>query len=75
MTRDDAIARATAHFDAGGFLALLREAVSIPTESQRPDHAGQLDAYLKDFIVPLVAKLGFRTRRSCRTRTARTGRS
>ena len=60
MTRDDAIARATAHFDAGGFLALLREAVSIPTESQRPDHAGQLDAYLKDFIVPLVAKLGFR---------------
>ncbi len=36
MTRDAAIARATETFDSGAFLALLREAVAYPTESQAP---------------------------------------
>lgn len=59
MTREHAIAEATARFDAGGYLALLREAVAIPTESQRPDHGEQLHAYLAGFITPLVGRLGF----------------
>lgn len=59
MTRDDAIARATAHFDAGGFLSLLREAVAYPTESQAPGQGAALHAYLDAFITPLAGRLGF----------------
>ncbi len=34
MSRRDAIALAHRHYDDGGFLAVLREAVGLPTESQ-----------------------------------------
>lgn len=59
MTRDAAIARATEAFDSGAFLALLREAVAMPTESQAPGQEAALRAYLDAFITPLVARLGF----------------
>ncbi len=59
MTRDDAIGRATATFDVGGFLGLLREAVAYPTESQAPGQEVALHAYLDAFIAPLVSRLGF----------------
>ncbi|RUP20953.1 M20/M25/M40 family metallo-hydrolase, partial [Methylobacterium sp.] len=61
MTRDAAIARATEAFDSGAFLALLREAVAMPTESQAPGQEAALRAYLDAFIAPLVARLGFET--------------
>ena len=61
MTRDAAIARATDSFDSGAFLALLREAVAMPTESQAPGQEAALRAYLDVFIAPLVARLGFAT--------------
>ena len=59
MTRDAAIARATDSFDSGAFLALLREAVAMPTESQAPGQEAALRAYLDAFIAPLVTRLGF----------------
>lgn len=61
MTRDAAIARATEAFDSGAFLALLREAVAMPTESQAPGQEAALRAYLESFIAPLVSRLGFET--------------
>ncbi|MGC5779007.1 M20 family metallopeptidase [Methylobacterium sp. NFXW15] len=63
MTRDDAIARATADFDAGGYLNLLREAVAMPTESQKPGQDEALHAYLTRFLDPLTERLGFQERR------------
>lgn len=59
MTRHAAIARATDSFDSGAFLALLRGAVSLPTESQAPGQNAALRAYLDTFVTPLVSRLGF----------------
>ena len=39
MSRTDAIARAYAYFDDGGFLADLRRRVAIPSSSQEPERA------------------------------------
>ncbi|ACA17383.1 peptidase M20 [Methylobacterium sp. 4-46] len=62
MSRHDALARAARHFDDGGFLATLREAVARPTESQAPGQIPALAAYLTEFLVPATARLGFRHR-------------
>jgi acetylornithine deacetylase/succinyl-diaminopimelate desuccinylase-like protein len=62
MSRTDAIARAHAHFDDGGFLADLTRRVAIPSSSQEPDRAGALRGYLVDEIAPTLAKLGFTCR-------------
>src|ERR1700761_1784397 len=62
MSRANAIARAHAYFDNGGFLADLTRRVAIPSSSQEPDRAAVLRGYLGDEIVPTLAKLGF----SCR---------
>ena len=59
MGRDDALARATAHFDEGAFLDLLQDAVGRQTESQAQGHNDSLRAYLTEFITPLTARLGF----------------
>jgi acetylornithine deacetylase/succinyl-diaminopimelate desuccinylase-like protein len=59
MSRANAIARAHAYFDDGGFLADLTRRVAIPSSSQEPDRAGVLRAYLDDEIAPTLAKLGF----------------
>ncbi|TNC15753.1 M20 family metallopeptidase [Methylobacterium terricola] len=62
MSRRDAIALAHRHYDDGDFLAVLRRAVGLPTESQAPDQGPALAAYLTQFMIPLVARLGFETR-------------
>ncbi|MFH6783823.1 MULTISPECIES: M20 family metallopeptidase [Methylobacterium] len=62
MSRRDAIALAHRHFDDGDFLAVLREAVGLPTESQAPGQGPALAAYLDRFMIPLVSRLGFETR-------------
>ncbi|WP_043748899.1 M20 family metallopeptidase [Methylobacterium nodulans] len=62
MSRHDAIALATRHFDDGGFLATLQEAVARPTESQAPGQLPALTAYLTDLVAPAVARLGFTSR-------------
>ena len=65
MSRDAAIARATAGFDAGRFAADLARLVAIPTESQTPDGADALTAYVETEMRPRLAGLGF----SCRVLT------
>ena len=60
MTRDGAIRRALDHFDGGAFLDALARRVAIPTESQNPARAGELERYLREEIGPAVERLGGR---------------
>jgi len=62
MSRANAISRAEAYFDDGGFLADLTRRVAIPSSSQEPERAAALRAYLDNEIVPTLKPLGF----SCR---------
>ena len=62
MSRANAIARAHAYFDDGGFLADLSRRVAIPSSSQEPERATALQSYLSDEIVPALARLGFTCR-------------
>lgn len=59
MSRANAIARAYAYFDDGGFLADLTRRVAIASSSQEPERAGTLLTYLADEIAPTLAPLGF----------------
>ena len=65
MTRADAIASATAYFDAGTFKADLARRVATPTESQNPERKAELARYLEAEIAPALQALGF----TCRTLT------
>jgi acetylornithine deacetylase/succinyl-diaminopimelate desuccinylase-like protein len=62
MSRANAIARAHAYFDDGGFLADLTRRVAIPSSSQEPERANALRSYLVDEIVPTLGQLGFACR-------------
>jgi acetylornithine deacetylase/succinyl-diaminopimelate desuccinylase-like protein len=62
MSRPNAIARARAYFDDGGFLADLTRRVAIPSSSQEPERANALRSYLVDEIVPALTQLGFTCR-------------
>ncbi|MBI3376042.1 MAG: M20 family metallopeptidase [Betaproteobacteria bacterium] len=62
MTRQAAIANAERYFDGGGFRAELARRVAIPTESQNPERAGELERYLSSELQPAFEKLGFRCR-------------
>src|SRR3984957_9424368 len=62
MSRANAITRAHAYFDDGGFLADLTRRVAIPSSSQEPERANALRSYLVDEIVPTLAPLGFTCR-------------
>ncbi len=62
MTRDAAIARATASIDDGSFAATLARRVAMPTASRVPAHAPDLAAYLEDELIPFFARLGFATK-------------
>jgi acetylornithine deacetylase/succinyl-diaminopimelate desuccinylase-like protein len=62
MSRANAINRAEAYFDDGGFLADLTRRVAIPSSSQEPERAAALRAYLDNEIVPTLAPLGFTCR-------------
>ena len=59
MTRDAAIARATAYFDDGGFEADLARRVAIASTSQERAGRPELRRYLADEIAPVLAALGF----------------
>ncbi|WP_158902687.1 M20 family metallopeptidase [Burkholderia sp. L27(2015)] len=62
MTRDTAIATATAGYDTGVFLEDLRRRVAFRTESQEPDRGQLLRAYLETEMMPVLAELGFTSR-------------
>ncbi|MBV9735924.1 MAG: M20/M25/M40 family metallo-hydrolase [Acidisphaera sp.] len=58
-TREGAIARARAFFDGGGFRDRLAALVAIPSTSQDPAHAAELDRYLGEAMRPWLERLGF----------------
>lgn len=58
-TREGALARAARFFDEGGFKALLTRLVAIPSTSQEPGFAPELDRYLREAIRPWLERLGF----------------
>ncbi len=60
MSREAAIRRARAHFDGGAFVTELARRVARPTESQNPERAGELRAYLTEELEPALGELGFR---------------
>ena len=62
MSRDAAIKLAETYFDSGGFKGDLARRVAIPTESQNPARADELERYLDAEIVPALEALGFRCR-------------
>ncbi|TBW41357.1 M20 peptidase family dipeptidase [Siculibacillus lacustris] len=58
-TREGAIARAADHFASGAFRADLGRRVAMKTESQAPDRAVELRAYLTEEMMPSLDALGF----------------
>ena len=54
-----AIAHAQAQFDSGQFFGQLARRVACRTESQNPDRAPELRAYLDEQVAPALAALGF----------------
>ena len=62
MTRAASVAQAYAYFDSKDFHADLARRVAIPTESQNPDRAAALNAYLTDELTPSLDALGFECR-------------
>ncbi len=59
--RRAALARAAETFTSGAFRAKLARRIAIPTESQNPDRAQSLAAYLTEEMVPDFAAMGFST--------------
>ncbi len=62
MTRAASIALAQAYFDTKTFHADLARRVAIPTESQNPDRAAELNQYLQVELTPSLEALGFECR-------------
>ena len=62
MSRPASINRAHAYFDSKTFHADLARRVAIPTESQNPDRARELAAYLTTELTPSLEVLGFTCR-------------
>jgi acetylornithine deacetylase/succinyl-diaminopimelate desuccinylase-like protein len=60
-TRAQALAAAARAFDSGAFQRTLARRVAHPTESQNPERAAALHAYLNDEIAPSLAALGVRS--------------
>lgn len=61
-TRATAIAGALETFDSGKFFSDLDRRVGYHTESQEPQQASQLHAYLDEEIAPYLHKMGFKTK-------------
>ena len=59
MTRQDAIAKASAYFDSGRLQSDLADLVSYPTESQNPAQRPELLRYLNEAIQPRLEAMGF----------------
>ncbi|HEY6512556.1 MAG TPA: M20 family metallopeptidase [Burkholderiaceae bacterium] len=60
-SRADALAAAAREFDSGGFQRTLARRIAHRTESQNPERAAALRAYLSDEIAPSLAAIGVRT--------------
>lgn len=58
-TRAGAIGRALDFFDTGAFRDLLAGLVEIPSTSQDPAFASELERYLREGIAPWLRRLGF----------------
>ncbi|WP_445500343.1 M20 family metallopeptidase [Microvirga sp. G4-2] len=63
MSREAAIAKAEAYFESGALKADLARLIAMPTESQNPDRAEVLTAYIESEMRPLLEGLGF----TCKT--------
>ncbi len=59
MPRQSSIHAAEKYFDSGSFIRDLSRRVAIPTESQNPDRAAALNAYLASELTPSLQSLGF----------------
>jgi acetylornithine deacetylase/succinyl-diaminopimelate desuccinylase-like protein len=59
MTRETAIAKAENYFDSGALKTDLARLVAMPTESQNPERADVLTAYIESEMRPLLESLGF----------------
>jgi acetylornithine deacetylase/succinyl-diaminopimelate desuccinylase-like protein len=59
MTRAHAIAHAQDCFDSGRFREVLGERIAVPTESQNPERADILRAYLESELRPAFEAMGF----------------
>ncbi|HKU46487.1 MAG TPA: M20 family metallopeptidase [Burkholderiales bacterium] len=62
MSRSSAIAAVEKYFDAGGFIADLSRRVAIPTESQNPARAQELQSYLDNEMSESLARMGMTSR-------------
>ena len=60
-TRAEALAAAAHEFDSGAFQRTLARRIAAPTESQNPERAAALHAYLSDEIAPALSALGVRS--------------
>ncbi|WP_457091487.1 M20 family metallopeptidase [Microvirga sp. P5_D2] len=63
MSREAAITKAEAYFESGALKADLARLIAMPTESQNPDRAEVLTAYIESEMRPLLESLGF----TCKT--------
>lgn len=61
MSLAAAVAHAESQFDSGAFFATLAARVACRTESQNPERADALTAYLSGQITPALTSLGFGT--------------
>lgn len=61
-SRQTAIDRALRVYDSGAFLSDLQRRVGFRTESQNPEQADAVRAYLTAEVAPLLAPLGFTSR-------------
>ncbi|ADG20782.1 M20 family metallopeptidase [Paraburkholderia atlantica] len=59
MTRTEAIAHVSRHFESGAFQSVLRRRVGYRTESQNPASQAVLLGYLSDEIAPALHAMGF----------------
>jgi len=57
--RDTAIARAHQAFDSGAFRDMLARRIAMPTESQNPERAAAMAAYIAEEMVPDLSSMGF----------------
>jgi acetylornithine deacetylase/succinyl-diaminopimelate desuccinylase-like protein len=59
MDRQDALTLAREQFDSGEFRNVLARRIAVPTESQNPDRAAELERYLDEEIRPAFETMGF----------------
>ncbi|OKH86763.1 M20 family metallopeptidase [Thalassospira sp. TSL5-1] len=61
-SREQVIERITRYFDEGDFLRELTGLVEIPSESQNPERAAELQRYIDEKMIPMLRDMEFTTR-------------